>query len=198
VTTVKANVRNITSALVVAAVKDVQSRQMSGVLIIDGAPKVRMANNASLDLLRPILGNDFSFSPNCEIPPSLQKVVEDIKRRLRGHQESCSVMLPSLDICVRACWLETDDHPHLLLIVERASRRDTVRAALAGYPLTAREAEVAALVLRGYSNKRIAHSLMLTEYTIEDHLKRIFAKVGVRTRTALASKILGVREEITG
>ncbi|HLW38250.1 MAG TPA: helix-turn-helix transcriptional regulator, partial [Candidatus Eremiobacteraceae bacterium] len=61
-----------------------------------------------------------------------------------------------------------------------------------------RETEVATLVLRGYSNRRVADNLVLTEYTVEDHLKRIFAKVGIRTRTELASKILGVREEAAG
>jgi DNA-binding NarL/FixJ family response regulator len=107
-------------------------------------------------------------------------------------------MLPSYDICVRACTLSGDHEAHIMLLVERASRQDVVRIALARYPLTPREAEVAALVLRGYSNRRIADSLVLTEYTVEDHLKRIFSKVGVRSRSAMSSKILGIREEATG
>jgi DNA-binding NarL/FixJ family response regulator len=85
-----------------------------------------------------------------------------------------------------------------MLLIERASREDVVRSALAAYPLTPRETEVAALVLRGYSNRRIADSLVLAEYTVEDHLKRIFTKLAVRSRSSLSSKILGIREEATG
>jgi DNA-binding CsgD family transcriptional regulator len=51
------------------------------------------------------------------------------------------------------------------------------------------------LVLYGHSNRRIADQLFLTEYTVEDHLKRIFAKLTVKSRTALAAKILGWSEQ---
>lgn len=194
----KAKVRIIPRALVVAPVKGVHSRRMPGVLIIDGARQIVMANTASIDLLRPLLGPDFVFTPSCGLPTTLQDLVEDIEARLHTREESVFVMLASRDLCVRACWVESPDHQHLMLIIERASRQDMVRSMLASYGLTPRETEVATLVLRGYSNRRVADSLVLTEYTVEDHLKRIFAKVGIRTRTALASKILGVREEAAG
>lgn len=184
--------------LVVAPLKGVHSRRMPGLLVISAERQILMANTASIDLLRPVLGPEFIFTPHCGLPTTLQDLVEDIESRLHTREESVSVMLPSCDICVRACWLEGREQQHLMLVIERASRQDVVRTALASYALTPREAEVATLVLRGYSNRRIADNLVLTEYTVEDHLKRIFVKVGVRTRTSLASRILGVREEATG
>lgn len=194
----KAKIRTFATPLVVAPVKGVHSRRMPGLLVINSARKILMANGASIDMLRPILGPEFIFVGGCGLPTTLDNLVDDIEARLHTREESVSVMLPACDICVRACWLESSEHQHLMLIVERASRQDIVRTALASYALTPRETEVATLVLRGYSNRRVADNLVLTEYTVEDHLKRIFAKVGVRTRTALASKILGVREEATG
>jgi DNA-binding CsgD family transcriptional regulator len=58
--------------------------------------------------------------------------------------------------------------------------------------LTPREADVAALVGRGATNAEIARTLHVTEATVKTHLTRIFAKVGVRSRTQLAL-LLGQR-----
>jgi DNA-binding CsgD family transcriptional regulator len=52
--------------------------------------------------------------------------------------------------------------------------------------LTAREAEVARLVAGGLSNGRIAVALGMSEATVKAHLTRVYAKLGVRSRTQLA------------
>ena len=52
--------------------------------------------------------------------------------------------------------------------------------------LTAREAEVARLVAGGASNAAIARSLCVSEATVKAHLTRVYAKLGVRSRTQLA------------
>jgi DNA-binding CsgD family transcriptional regulator len=58
--------------------------------------------------------------------------------------------------------------------------------ALRGVGLTAREADVAALVGQGATNAQIARSLHLSEATVKTHLSHAYAKLGVRTRTELA------------
>ncbi|KPM53400.1 hypothetical protein ACG83_22025 [Frankia sp. R43] len=52
---------------------------------------------------------------------------------------------------------------------------------------TDRELDVARLVRSGKSNREIAAALFLSEKTIEHHLTRIFAKLGVPSRAAAAS-----------
>jgi DNA-binding NarL/FixJ family response regulator len=52
--------------------------------------------------------------------------------------------------------------------------------------LTPREREVADLVVQGRSNKEVAGALFLSEKTVEHHLSRIYAKLGVRSRAELA------------
>jgi DNA-binding NarL/FixJ family response regulator len=58
--------------------------------------------------------------------------------------------------------------------------------ALRDVGLTAREADVAALVGQGATNAQIARSLHLSEATVKTHLSHAYAKLGVRSRTELA------------
>jgi len=56
-------------------------------------------------------------------------------------------------------------------------------------PLTAREREVAGLVLEGQTNKQIALALSISERTVEFHLKNIYDKLQVRSRVELVRKL---------
>jgi DNA-binding CsgD family transcriptional regulator len=55
--------------------------------------------------------------------------------------------------------------------------------------LTAREYQVAQAVALGQSNKEVAASLSISVRTVENHMRSIFAKLGVRRRTHLAAKL---------
>ena len=69
---------------------------------------------------------------------------------------------------------------------EHAQHRDV------GAPeqLTPREAQIADLVSRGDSNQQIAAQLFLSPSTVEYHLRKVFRKVGVTSRTQLARRIM--------
>jgi DNA-binding NarL/FixJ family response regulator len=54
--------------------------------------------------------------------------------------------------------------------------------------LTSRELDVARLAMRGTRNTAIAESLFISAKTVEQHLSRIFAKLGVRNRAELGSR----------
>jgi DNA-binding NarL/FixJ family response regulator len=71
--------------------------------------------------------------------------------------------------------------------------RDELRAAGARLPrpastsaLTAQEQRVARLVADGLSNKEIAGRLVISTKTVEGHLRNIFEKLGVTSRTQVA------------
>ncbi|HEU5472975.1 MAG TPA: LuxR C-terminal-related transcriptional regulator [Actinophytocola sp.] len=57
--------------------------------------------------------------------------------------------------------------------------------------LTSRERQVADLVAAGLSNQEIAERLFVSHRTVESHLSRIFPKLDVRSRTALARRLNG-------
>lgn len=53
-------------------------------------------------------------------------------------------------------------------------------------PLTPRELEVAVLLARGLTNRRIAAELVISESTAEVHVKRILSKLGFNSRSQVA------------
>jgi DNA-binding NarL/FixJ family response regulator len=75
-----------------------------------------------------------------------------------------------------------------ILVAPLVSSGDAVRLAeRQADPLTAREHEVAALVGRALSNREIAHALVLSERTVESHVRSILAKLGFSSRTEIAT-----------
>jgi DNA-binding CsgD family transcriptional regulator len=59
----------------------------------------------------------------------------------------------------------------------------------AGATLTASELRVAELVASGLSNKEVASRLVVTVRTVEAHLSKIYAKLEIRSRTALSARL---------
>jgi DNA-binding CsgD family transcriptional regulator len=57
------------------------------------------------------------------------------------------------------------------------------------YTLTAREIEIAQLVSTGKRNKEVAKELHLSRYTVETHLKNIYGKLQIQSRTELTNVV---------
>jgi DNA-binding NarL/FixJ family response regulator len=53
--------------------------------------------------------------------------------------------------------------------------------------LTKREREVAALVAQGKSNREIAQTLVLSEYTVASHVSNILSKLEFASRTQIVA-----------
>ena len=72
-------------------------------------------------------------------------------------------------------------------------RTRTVSGGTVAAALSPREQEVATLVAAGKRNRDVAAALFVSEKTVESHLARIYDKVGVRSRAALAAIIAAER-----
>ena len=57
------------------------------------------------------------------------------------------------------------------------------------------ERRVARLVAQGLTNQKVADALVLSKHTVDSHLKRIFVKLGVRSRVELTRLVLSLDEE---
>jgi DNA-binding CsgD family transcriptional regulator len=118
-----------------------------------------------------------------------------VERGVPGPPPVPSVRLPTATgswLTAHASWLSGQPgERRISLVLAPARPADTVPLLLAAHGLTRREADVARLVLRGASTGTIVDTLHISHYTVQDHLRAVFDKVGVRSRRDLAGRLLG-------
>ncbi len=107
-------------------------------------------------------------------------IVRRRTRQKRGAREAIEAALAGFEQLGAATWVERA-RGELGQIGGRTRQEG----------LTAAERRVAALVAEGRTNREVAAALFLTERTVAGHLTRVYAKLGVRSRTELARVPLG-------
>ena len=93
-------------------------------------------------------------------------------------------------VAVHASLAKGAGEGHVALVLERPRPVVLARHLATVYGLTERERDVATLVLRGLSNKEMAARLGTSSFTVNDHLKSVFAKFDVSSRGHLAARLL--------
>jgi DNA-binding CsgD family transcriptional regulator len=75
------------------------------------------------------------------------------------------------------------------VIIQPAAPNEVVPLVALAYGLSDRERQVTRLCIEGRSTKEIAQALHVSPHTVQDHLKAIFNKTGVRTRGELVGQV---------
>jgi len=75
------------------------------------------------------------------------------------------------------------------IVLERAASPESTAIRLEAHGVTAREREIAGLLAHGLTNPEIAERLVLSPYTVQDHIKSLFEKIGVSSRQELVARI---------
>jgi DNA-binding CsgD family transcriptional regulator len=105
-------------------------------------------------------------------------IVRRRARQKRGAREAIEAALAGFEQLGAATWVE-----------KARSERGRIGGRRREEGLTAAERRVAALVAGGRTNREVAAALFLGERTVASHLTRIYAKLGVRSRTELARRL---------
>ncbi|MBB1076738.1 response regulator transcription factor [Rhodoferax sp. 4810] len=74
-----------------------------------------------------------------------------------------------------------------LIIMQEVSEQSVIEVMALSFQLTPREAEVLYWVVKGKINRDIGDIVGSSPMTVKKHLERVFAKLGVETRTAAAA-----------
>jgi DNA-binding CsgD family transcriptional regulator len=77
----------------------------------------------------------------------------------------------------------------IAVIVEVARPVEIAQFIVQAYALSRRESEIVQLVAQGKSTAQMAEGFHITANTVQDHLKAIFEKVGVRSRRELVGRL---------
>jgi len=75
------------------------------------------------------------------------------------------------------------------VIIQPAAPHDVAPLVALAYALSERECQITRLCMKGLATKDIAEALGVSPYTVQDHLKSIFNKTGVRSRGELVGQI---------
>jgi DNA-binding CsgD family transcriptional regulator len=75
------------------------------------------------------------------------------------------------------------------VVIEPATAAEVASIVVQAYDLTDREQQITRLIARGAGTTVIADELSLSAHTVRDHVKAIFAKVGVSSRGELVARL---------
>jgi DNA-binding CsgD family transcriptional regulator len=92
---------------------------------------------------------------------------------------------------LRAAHVEGSDplHGSVAVVITPARAPDLAPLIALAYRVTAREQEVLQFVARGLTTAEMAQRLGISQHTVRDHIKALFSKVGVRSRTELVARV---------
>jgi DNA-binding CsgD family transcriptional regulator len=167
------------------------------VFLLDDSLHVLSETPASQQWLRMLLPPDADRSP---VPASVYNVagqLQAIEQGVDGHPATARVHLSNgFWVTLRAARLTRSEQAQLAVIavtIEETSPVDRLEVFGRAYGLSARETELMSLLATGSDTRDLASRMFLSENTIQDHLKSIFAKTSSRNRRTLLSRALGVQ-----
>ena len=131
-------------------------------------------------------------------PQAPQPLVEWLQRHLADAQQQIEPPKLTAQLGARRLTFrlhqqtgEGEGGGEWLIVMREASDVAVIEAISLSFKLTAREAEVLYWVVKGKINRDIADILGASPATVKKHLERVFAKLGVETRTAAAGMAMG-------
>jgi DNA-binding CsgD family transcriptional regulator len=85
--------------------------------------------------------------------------------------------------------LEGTSAGDVAITIRAASNAEIFDLLCKTHELTGRERQLAALVLEGLATKQLAQAFSISPHTVQDHLKSIFEKTGVRSRGEMVGQV---------
>lgn len=129
------------------------------------------------------------------LPPSVLAVAGRALRTAEGPDAPGEVAVARVMsvagrwIVLHGATLLSGGKNRVAVIIEPAPSHRISALLMSAYQLTQREQDVTRLVLQGKATAEIADDLTVSAHTVQQHLKSIFEKTGVRSRRDLVGKI---------
>jgi DNA-binding CsgD family transcriptional regulator len=175
------------AAVVGRAHAQVPAAQAPALVMLDGRNGIAEATgggHAWLDALRD------PAAPEQPVPEVLVSLAAWARAIAAGGSDDVArAVMPGRDGGWYSLHAAATDAERVAVIVQAARGAELVPLLLSRYALTRAEQEVTELVLQGRSTKEIAGDLVISPHTVQDRLKAVFEKVGVRSRRELVARL---------
>ncbi len=162
-----------------------------GMLVLDPDDDVRMSNRPAERWLDELSTGNRAGTRLPVVIPAVARQARAVlttptgtapaRARVRTHTGQWLV--------VRGSVLGDDPASPVAVLIEAARPAEMAPLLAAAYGLTPSERQVTELVAQGLPTRQIADRLTVSTYTVQDHLKSIFAKSGTNSRGDLVARL---------
>ena len=159
-----------------------------GLLVLDAHDDVELTTKPAQALLSLLVLDD---PIHRSVPQAVLSVAAEARNQGKAGRSA-----PPLHVPTSSGWLtlyaslpEGVHDGRVAVVVQRSDAEYALPLRLEAFGLTAREREVATLVARGLDTAAIAERLVISAWTVQDHLKAVFAKTDTRSRRELLSQV---------
>ncbi len=180
----------IRRAILVTALTTESGPDAPGLILLRGDDSVESMTPAA----RYWLGEVFdSTGESSALPLIVVSVADNARRAVAGQtDEVAGVRVPRRTggwLLLHASLLGGEPHGLVGVMIYPVRQPEISAMIVEAYGLSKRERDVTRLVLAGLATQEIADNLHVSPYTVQDHLKAIFDKVGVRSRRELVARV---------
>ena len=164
-------------------------RTSPGLMLLGPRNDIEMITPPARELLD--LMSSGARSGNGEVPPNAVLALAEYTRGDPAGDEARTVAVPTGAgwITLHASLPDGNTAGRVAIVVERSASPAATAVRLEAHGVTAREREIAGCLAAGLTNSEIAQQLVLSPYTVQDHIKSLLEKTGVSSRQELVARI---------
>ena len=180
----------IRGALLLGAASDAPASTDRAVIVLGPHNSIETATPAGLDRLDALA--EFGPPDAQRVPQTVQALANETRRSLA---DGAAARVQQVRVRSRdGHWLTLhgtlmSDGGRVAILIEPSRPLEVASLILDAYGLTQREGELVHYVLQGFDTGQIAELLAISAYTVQDHLKKVFDKVGVWSRKELVQRL---------
>ena len=160
-----------------------------GMVVLDASNAIELVTPPAVELLAALRSPAFGAEA---VPSPLVALATFARGRASDPDpphDAIAVPTSSGWITLHASLPEGSATGQVAIVVERTSSPQTTALRLEVEGVTPREREIATLLAKGLTNAEIADALVLSPYTVQDHIKSLFEKTQVGSRQELVARV---------
>lgn len=181
----------IRTALRFDAARQAHDGTAPGLIVLGPTNEIELITNPARALLAAMRSPAVDSTAEAPPTPVLSLATFARHRSPATTREPDVVAVPSSSgwITLHASLPDGTASGRVAIVLERTASPQATSIRLETQGVTPREREIATCLAQGLTNPEIAEALVLSPYTVQDHIKSLFEKTGVSSRQELVARI---------